>query len=261
MIGTAFIGADSPLGKLAANKLNFDCLITAEKLQQISGQSFNHLVCLCPTLWKSPAESRKNVFGTQHYIAKLMAALNDVKVDRLTYISNCELLEQEGNENTPQLASSEDELTQSLIELRNFMNLRFGRILHIQIPSFIGLGAGYSVLDEFREADIEASAPHLALLEHQQFYPIQRLLPDINKAWSLGLFSVIFATPPITNMEIAECLFPDVVKLLPVAKTTDKLGSLRSSIHSIHWNDPVDGYIMTKEEVMTFLEMDSFLTH
>jgi hypothetical protein len=142
------------------------------------------------------------------------------------------------------------------VELKDFINLRFGRVLNVYLPEVTGTGAGMSVADLLAEVPEGTEELDVALLERHQLYPMHRLVRDVEKAWECGIFSVNLVPEPVTAFELVEQCFPALVNRLPVAKETDPYGSARTSVYSTQYHDPDTGYIMDKQDVLAGLSPD-----
>lgn len=256
MTQTAIIGTSSSLGKLLSSKRFFDYLIDLENLSLLKGKQFAELVVICPSLWEAPGGGQNSVDREILALSHLLDALHEVKAERVTYITGCDLLPVDGDEDSPLLKESEDPRLAALIQFRDTVNVQFGRILTIRIPELLGAGCDYSVLGELRRAQATQSKIHAPLLALHQFYPASRLLKDMDKAWACGLFSVVFASQPVTIFDVVELFFPDLIDSLPISKESDPVGSNRKCVKAFYWHDPMEGYIMDKEEVMEAVVSD-----
>lgn len=258
MTQTAIIGASSPLGKLLSSKRFFDYLIDQDTYGLIRGKQFAELLVICPSLWQAPSGEANQEAIDSHVraVSSLLEALHEVKVERLTYITGFDLLPVDGDEESPLLRESEDPRLAALIQFRDAINVQFGRVLTIRVPELLGVGDGFSVLGELRQAQASQSKIHAPLLARHQFYPASRLLKDMDKAWACGMFSVNFATQPVTVFDVVELFFPDLIDSLPVSKASDPFGSDRKCAKAFYWHDPMEGYIMDKEEVMEAVVSD-----
>ena len=176
-----------------------------------------------------------------------------MKAERVTYITSIDTQPETGNELSPLLREPEDEWLAALVELKDFINLRFGRVLNVYLPEVTGTGAGMSVADLLAEVPEGTEELDVALLERHQLYPMHRLVRDVEKAWECGIFSVNLVPEPVTAFELVEQCFPALVNRLPVAKETDPYGSARTSVYSTQYHDPDTGYIMDKQDVLAGL--------
>lgn len=250
MTDTALIGSSCALGAFWSSKRYFDYLIDETNLSLLRGKELGQAVIICPSLREGRGAIRRNMAPFLTQVQTLIDLLHEVKAERVTYITCIDTQPETGNEHSPLLRGPEDERLAALAELRDFINLRFGRVLNVYLPEITGTGAGMSV------ADLLAAAPEgkgelgVALLERHQLYPMRRLVKDVEKAWECGLFSVNLVPEPVTSFELVEACFPALSGRLPVARDTDPYGSARTSVHSMQYHDPDTGYIMNKDTVL-----------
>lgn len=76
----------------------------------------------------------------------------------------------------------------ALVELKDFINLRFGRVLNVCLPEVTGTGAGMSVADLLAAVPEGTEELDVALLERHQLYPMHRLVRDVEKPGSAAFF-------------------------------------------------------------------------
>ena len=173
-----------------------------------------------------------------------------MKIERLTYVTSIDTQPETGNEDSPLVHEFEDAFLSALAELRDYVNLKFGRVLNVYLPEVTGTGADMSVADLLANAPEGKDELDVALLERHQLYPMRRIVNDVEKAWECGLFAVNLVPEPVTAFELAEACFPSLVGRLPIAKEADPYGSGRISVHSTQYHDPDTGYIMGKADVL-----------
>ena len=220
------------------------------------GKEFGQAVIICPSLREGSTAIRRNTAPFLAQVKTLIDLLHEVKAERVTYITSIDTQPETGNELSPLLREPEDEWLAALVELKDFINLRFGRVLNVYLPEVTGTGAGMSVADLLAEVPEGTEELDMALLERHQLYPMHRLVRDVEKAWECGIFSVNLVPEPVTAFELVEQCFPALVNRLPVAKETDPYGSARTSVYSTQYHDPDTGYIMDKQDVLAGLSPD-----
>lgn len=86
-------------------------------------------------------------------VRQLIDILHEVKIERLTYVTSIDTQPETGNEDSPLVHEFEDAFLSALAELRDYVNLKFGRVLSVYLPEVTGTGADMSV------ADLLANAP------------------------------------------------------------------------------------------------------
>lgn len=109
---------------------------------------------------------------------------------------------------SPLVHEFEDAFLSALAELRDYVNLKFGRVLNVYLPEVTGTGADMSVADLLANAPEGKDELDVALLERHQLYPMCRIVNDVEKAWECGLFAVNLVPEPVTAFELAEACFP-----------------------------------------------------
>lgn len=256
MTDTALIGSSCPLGAFWSSKRYFDYLIDETNLSILRGKELGQAVIICPSLREGRRAIRQNLVPFLTQVKSLIDLLHEVKAERVTYVTCMDTQPETGNEDSPLLRETEDEWLAALVELRDFVNLRFGRVLNIYLPEVTGTGTDMSVADLLAATPEGTEELPVALLERHQLYPMSRLVRDAEKAWECGIFSVNLAPEPVTAFELVEQCFPSLAGRLPVARETDPYGSARTSVHSTQYHDPDTGYIMDKQDVLDGLAPD-----
>lgn len=253
MTDTALIGSSCAIGAFWSSKRYFDYLIDETNQSLLRGKEFGQAVIICPSLWKGRETLRQNMAPLLKQVKMLIDLLHEVKAERVTYVTCIDTQPETGNENSPLLRETEDEWLAALVELRDFINLRFGRVLNVYLPEITGTGADMSVADLLAAVPEGSEELPVALLERHQLYPMRRLVRDVEKAWECGIFSVNLVPEPVTTFELVEQCFPSQSDRLPIAKGTDAYGSARTSVYSTQYHDPDTGYIMNKQDVLESL--------
>lgn len=256
MTDTALIGSTCALGAFWSSKRYFDYLIDESNLPILRGKDFGQAVIICPSLWEGRRAIRRDMASFLARMNHLADILHEVKAERVTYVTCIDAQPETGNELSPLLHESEDAWLAALAELRDFINLRFGRVLNVYLPEITGTGADMSVADLLMKTPEGTEELELPLLERHQLYPLHRLVKDVEKAWECGIFSVNLVPEPVTTFELAENCFPSLSGRLPVARETDPYGSARTSVYSTQYHDPDTGYIMDKQDVLAGLSTD-----
>lgn len=257
MTTTAIIGYDSPLGKYWASKRYFDCLVNKNDYQVLKGREFGQVALVCPSLWDSPENIRENLKQFSDVVLKLIGGIGEARIERLTYVTSLDLIEAAGHENNRVAPAEETSYEGILAGLADFLELHFGRVLTIRVGELVGLEEnkpGWSVLGEFEAAKQGNRKPKAGLLTRHQFYPVSRIAQDADTAWGCGLSSVNLVSDPLTTFELAERFFPELVDSLPVAKEQDPVGSMRTSLHAVCWNDVNMDYPIDRESLMESLK-------
>ena len=137
MTDTALIGSSCALGVFWSSKRYFDYLIDETNLSLLRGKEFGQAVIICPSLREGGAAIRRNTAPFLAQVKTLIDILHEVKAERVTYITSIDTQPETGNELSPLLRKPEDEWLMALVELKDFINLRFGRVLNVCLPEGI----------------------------------------------------------------------------------------------------------------------------
>ncbi len=252
---TAFLGASTILGRYWTKRRFFDYLIDKENFRLTFGRSFRMMVYLDNAIANGPENVRKNVEADTQATNYLINHLADIKPEFTVFVTTCDMLAEDADENTPTLEQSDDAYVQNRINLYTALNRQYGRVLNVYLPELVSPAyQGYSkLMDIITNPPAGKKELPLAPLEMHQLYIADRILGDVERCIPLGIPAIIPAMPPLTTMEIVEALAPELMDRLPVHKPEDPRGSLRKSIHSFQWLDPKDGYLVTKEDQLELL--------
>ena len=185
----------------------------------------------------------------------LINHLADIRPELTIFVTTCDMLANDADENTPVLESSDDPYVQNRINLYRELNRQYGRVLNVHLPEVASVtDRGFSkVIDTLLCPPDEGKLPLLPMQQHQLYFS-QRIMGDVERCIPLGISSIIPAMPPLTTTEIAEVLAPELLDRLPAYNPEDPKGSDRKSIHSFQWLDPKDGYLVTKEDQLELLK-------
>ncbi len=252
---TAFLGASTVLGQYWTKRRYFDYLINKDNFQLTFGRSFRMMVYLDNAVANGPENVRKNVEADTKATNYLINHLSDIKPEFTVFVTTCDMLPADANEHTAAIESSDDPYVQNRINLYRELNRQYGRVLNVHLPEIASTTEkGFSkVIDTLLNPPAKGALP-LAPMELHQLYFSQRILGDVQRCIPLGISSIIPAMPPLTTIEIAEILAPELLDRLPTYTPGDPKGSTRTSIHSFQWLDPKDGYLVTKEDQLELLK-------
>lgn len=252
---TAFLGASTLLGRYWTKRRHFDYLIDKENFHRTFGRSFRTLVCLDPAVSEGAVRMRQEEEEDIRQTAELMIHLADIKPELTIFVTTCDMLPDDADENTPALKSSDDPFVQRRIDLHREVNRQYGRVLNVHLPELVSAeNRGFSALmDALIEPPSGKKKLPFAPMEAHQLYFAQRILGDVERCIPLGIPSIIPAAPPLTTTEIVQALAPSLLDRLPAYSPEQPRGSLRKSIHSFQWLDPKDGYLVTKEDQLELL--------
>ncbi len=252
---TAFLGASTALGQYWTKRRFFDYLINKDNFQLTFGKTFRMMVYLDNAVANGEENVRKDVEADTRATNYLLAHLADIKPEFTVFVTTCDMLAENADENTPILEHSDDPYIQNRINLYRELNRQYGRVLNVHLPEIATMGhRGFSkLIDTLMDPPEKGKLP-LAPLEMHQIYFVQRILGDVERCIPLGIPSIIPAMPPLTTTEVTEIIAPKLLDRLPTFDPSQPMGSRRTSIHSFQWLDPKDGYLVTKEDQIELLK-------
>lgn len=252
---TAFLGASTIFGKYWTKHRYFDYLIDKDNFKLAFGRSFRMMVFLDHAVANGPAAVRQDIEGDTRATDYLVRRLGDIKPELTVYVTTCDMLEPEADENTPVLTQSDDPYVQNRINLYQAVNHQYGRVLNVHLPSIANPIPEFNpLLHALTHPETVKGKLPFAPLEYHQLYLPNRILLDVERCIPLGIPSIIPAVPPLTTTELVEALAPQLVKKLRDPKPEDPIGSRRTSIHSFQWLDPKDGYLLTRDDELALLK-------
>ncbi len=252
---TAFLGASTLLGKYWTNRRHFDYLIDKEDFQRTLGHSFRMLVCLDPAVADGPARMRRTPDMDELQTYQLLTHLADIKPEFTVYVTTCDMLPEDADENTPPFEKSNDPFVQRRITLYREVNRQYGRVLNVHLPEIVSHeSSGFNdLMDAMITPPKGKGRLPFAPFEKRQLYFSRRILGDVERCIPLGIHSIIPAMPPLTTQEIVQALRPELEDRLLDYEPDQPKGSNRTSIHSFQWLDPKDGYLVTREDQLELL--------
>lgn len=252
---TAFLGAGTVLGQYWTKRHYFDYLINKDNFHLTFGKSYRMMVYLDNAVANGPEAVKANIEADTRATNYLISHLADIRPELTVFVTTCDMLADNADENTPVLESSEDPYTQNRINLYRELNRQYGRVLNVHLPEIVARKEqGFSkVMDTLLNPPAEGPLP-LNPLEQHQLYFADRIKGDVERCIPLGIPAIIPAMPPLTTTEIAEVIAPELLDRLPAYNPEAPKGSDRKSIHSHQWLDPKDGYLLTKDDQLALLK-------
>lgn len=253
---TAFLGASTVLGQYWTKRRHFDYLIDKENFHKTFGHSYRMMVYLDNAVANGPSAVRQDVEADTKATNFLIRHLGDIRPEFTIFVTTCDMLPEDADENTPALTSSDDPFVQNRINLYHELNRAYGRVLNVHLPEIVSItDKGFSpLIDCLLDPPPGRTKLPFAPEERHQLYFANRILGDVERCIPLGIPAIIPAMPPLTTQEIVEAVAPKLVSRLPKAKPTDPAGPCRTSIHSFQWLDPKDGFLVTKEDQLELLQ-------
>lgn len=254
-VQTAFLGASTIFGKHWLRHRSFDYLIDKENFKLTFGKSFRTMVFLDPAVANGPAAVRANAEEDARSTEYLVARLGDIKPELTIFVTTCDMLQPEANEDSPVLHESADAYVQNRITMYEAVNRQYGRVLNVHLPEIASPKPEFNPLLAaiLNPASVRGTLP-FAPLEYHQLYLPQRIWLDVEKCIPLGIPAIIPAMPALTTTEIVELLAPELVKKLRAPKPEDALGSRRTSKHAFQWPDFDGNCLQSKDDLKTMLK-------
>jgi hypothetical protein len=200
------IGNTGFVGGALSRRMHFERCYNSKNIDQISGQSFDLLVCagVSAEKWRANAEPELDRAG----IRKLSAALANVRVTEFVLISTIDVYPD------PSLALDEDhEIDPSAnnaygrhrYELECWVRKCFLSARIIRLPALFGKGLKKNVLYDLLNDNLVYKINPNAIF---QWYPISRLAHDIEKIRTSNVRLANLFTAPMEMAEIIDAFFP-----------------------------------------------------
>ncbi len=251
---TAFLGASTVFGKYWTAKEKFDYLIDKENFRLTFGKCFRKIVYLDNAIANGPALVRQDAEADTRATNYLINHLADIKPEFTVFVTTCDMLAPNADENSPVLEQSDDPYVQNRINLYRELNRQYGRVLNVHLPEVALPSADYSpLLATLLNPPQKGKLPFAPGEKHQFYFP-KAIFKDVRKCIPLGIGSIIPAPPPLTTREVVEAVAPELLSRLPEPTPEDPQGADRTSIHSFQWSDPKDGYLLYKEDQVALLQ-------
>ncbi len=257
---TAFLGADTLLGKIWTKKRYFDYLISKDNIQLITGKSLHKLVIIDPALSLGRAAAQQDNATDASECDFILRHISEIKSEVTIFVTTCDILAEDADETTPLLTQSDDAYVQNRLQLHTQINRQFGRVLNIYVSDLALADAAHTPL---LHSCVNPPAGRAKLpfdpLEQHQLYFAERIFGDAEKCIPLGIAHFIPAVPSLTTEQIIELLAPKLSSRLQALSADERAvakprGSRRQSIHSFHWLDPRDGYIISLDDQKELLQ-------
>jgi hypothetical protein len=248
--GDALIGYTGFVGGTLLRERPFGTLVNSSNVDSIRGQHFNLLVCagVSAVKWLANKEPEADRAG----IARLTDALAEARVDEFILISTIDVY--------PDPASASDETAvidaasnhaygRHRLELEQWVSARFPRTRIIRLPALFGAGLRKNALYDLLHKNMEGSINPAGIF---QWYPMERLWPDIERVRQHDLKLVNLFPEPLEMSRIIERFFPGA----PVgpAKHPAPRYDLRTRHGSAFGHERKDGYMLGADEVLAAME-------
>ena len=242
----ALVGHTGFVGSNLQRQRPFDALFNSKNIAEISGRTFDEVVCAA-----APAEkwkANKDPVADREAIERLTSALSTVRASRLILISTIDVYPTPRNvdERTPIDPALAAPYGKHRLLLEQFARDRFAATI-IRLPALFGQGLKKNaVFDLLHDNDVHKIDGRGVF----QFYNLEHLTADMDRALAAGIGLLNVATEPVSVREIAGRFFARELRdgESPLAPCYDF-----RSVHASVW-DGSDGYLYTQATVMGELE-------
>jgi len=237
---TGFVG-----GNLAA-QFRFDAFYNSKNIEEIAGQRFELLAvsAMPAAMWIA----NKDPEADRAVLDRIVGCLRQVQAERVVLMSTVAVFPKpvEVNENTPIHEREQTPYGRHRLMLEHQLAEHFPNVLSVRLPGLFGPGlkknAIYDLLHNNETHKINAASVY-------QFYNLDRLWADIEKAWTANLKLIHFATEPVSVREVAREAFDLDFHNDP--GTTPAHFDMHS-VHAKLWGN-TGNYLYTREQVLAEL--------
>lgn len=241
---SALVGHTGFVGSNLKSQYPFDEFYRSTDIDQIRGKSFGLVVCAgiqAKKWWANdhPAEDLNS-------IEKLLANLRTISVKRFVLISTVDVYPRPWNvdERTPVDAAINHAYGKNRYLAEEAVREHFPEHLIVRLPGLFGNGIKKNVIhDLLNDHELEKINPAAVY----QYYSLDRLADDLERAASLGIRLLNIASEPVSTREIIVRFFPgkDVGPDSAFKASYDM-----KSVYSRDWGSSQEGYLYNQEAVL-----------
>ncbi|MFO0887953.1 MAG: NAD-dependent epimerase/dehydratase family protein [Isosphaeraceae bacterium] len=241
----ALIGHTGFVGGNLARQHHFDEFFNSKNIEDIVGRRFDLLVCSGnpAAKWIANREPEQDLANIQ----RLLGCLQRAQVDRFILISTVDVYPEAigVDEDTPiDPAREHSPYGKHRLMLEQAVRAHFPSVLALRLTHLFGTGLKKNVVYDFMHQN-EVHKIHADSVF--QFYCLDHLWDDIERAAALGLDVVNFATEPVTARELAAEVFGLEFDNSPSGVSPGRY-DLRTK-HAAAFGGR-DGYIYLRDQVM-----------
>lgn len=194
---TGFVGGNLPPSE-------FEFKYNSANIEEIRGKSFDLVVCSgAPAAkWKANQEPAADLANLE----RLMAAIADVRATRFLLVSTVDVFHTPlaVDESSPVEPDRTQPYGRHRFLLERFVGERFPHACTVRLPGLFGRGLKKNIIFDL----IHSNALHLTdAASVFQFYHLDRLWSDLQRALDAELKLVHFATEPVQVAELARRCF------------------------------------------------------
>lgn len=200
---SALIGYTGFVGSNLLRQRSFDAHFNSTNVEQISGRSFDLVVCAGAPAekWKANAEPERDLDN----IERLIRALSRANASKLVLVSTVDVFVNpvEVDEDAPVLTRDLHAYGRHRRRLEEVVASRFDAVV-VRLPGLYGPGLKKNVIHDFLHEHELAKIDARGVF---QFYNIERLWRDVTLAIEAELPLVHLPTEPVSVAEVAEAAF------------------------------------------------------
>lgn len=201
---SALIGYSGFVGSTLLNQRKFTDLYRSTNIIDIRSKSYDLVICA-----GAPAKkwlANKDPVSDELVIDNLISHLQSVKAKKFILISTVDVFKspQGVKENSEVLLEGLHAYGRNRFKLEEFVKCNFKNHLIIRLPGLVGRGLRKNIIFDFLNGN------NLERIDSRnvfQFYPMQYLCQDINRALELNLDLLHLTAAPLTVEEVAELGF------------------------------------------------------
>ncbi|WP_052402361.1 NAD-dependent epimerase/dehydratase family protein [Muricoccus aerilatus] len=244
--GDALIGHTGFVGGTLARGRHFGTLVNSKNTEALRGRHFDLLVCagVSAVKWLANKEPEADRAG----IARLTDALAETRAEEFVLISTVDVYPnpvEAADEATPIDAAANHAYGRHRLELEEWVKARFPKVRIIRLPALFGAGLRKNALYDLLNGNMVESINPAGVF---QWYPMERLLSDIEIVRRSGLPLVNLVPEPLAMGRIIDRFFPGA----PVgpAKQPAPLYDLHTRHGALFSPAPPPHYMLSAEEVL-----------
>jgi nucleoside-diphosphate-sugar epimerase len=244
---SALIGHTGFVGGNLLRQHAFDDLYNSKNIESISGRSYDLIVSA-----GAPAEKWKanqNPEADRAAIQRLMSALENVRARQFMLISTVDVYPTPFNvdEDTPVDWTQASAYGRHRKQLEEFIAAKFPSLI-VRLPGLFGVGLKKNIIFDFLKGNqvdkIHADAEF-------QFYGLDHLWADLEKAQYARLALLNVATEPVSVEEVARVAFGMEFTSRPAGLTPARYAM--KSRYEASWGG-TNGYLQNKQQVLADLK-------
>ena len=204
---SALLGHTGLVGSTLARARRYDQYFTSTNIHEIEGSRYDLIVSAGVSAQKWLAN--KDPDADLASIQKLTERLQNVHAKHFVLISTIDVYGNsiEVDEMDTPVEKGLHPYGRHRLELERWVIRNFARVTIVRLPGLFGAGLRKNILfDMLNRNQTEQIAPHGVL----QWYPLRRLVGDLDQVMRSDLALINIASEPIRTEEIHKLFFPDV---------------------------------------------------